>query len=353
MRRLPIYLSLLLLLTCAKEDSQDPGTIPDNITPKYTLIASATEGGSVSLSEGVFNSGTLVSIRATPNSGYQFTSWSNGSTNNPISITISSNVTITANFQVIVNSYTLAVSAGEGGNISTEGGEYEEGTEVTITATPDEGYRFTGWSDGETSLSRVVTINSDTTLSASFEILTFQLTIVDTEGGTVSVESGSYDYGTELTIVASPNENYHFVEFTGYPKRQNEISVTINEDTTLTPNFLVKHDGVKTRNNYWYSESELEFLASENFIVWWDKDYDYLLRAISVLEEFENVMSIANSNGWGLPYSKLIPGLDASNHLMSLYIYTGGAICEVLMRNPMFRSKVINSGDQGQQHGKT
>ena len=33
--------------------------------------------------------------------------------------------------------------------MSTEGGEYEEGTEVTITATPDEGYEFTAWSDGD------------------------------------------------------------------------------------------------------------------------------------------------------------------------------------------------------------
>ncbi|MDA0792774.1 MAG: hypothetical protein O3B46_06645, partial [Bacteroidetes bacterium] len=36
--------------------------------------------------------------------------------------------------------YTLTVSAGEGGTVSTEGGTYDEGTEVTITATPAEGY---------------------------------------------------------------------------------------------------------------------------------------------------------------------------------------------------------------------
>ncbi len=41
--------------------------------------------------------------------------------------------------------YTLTVSAAEGGTVSTEGGTYEEGTEITITATPSEGYRFTGW----------------------------------------------------------------------------------------------------------------------------------------------------------------------------------------------------------------
>ena len=33
--------------------------------------------------------------------------------------------------------YTLTVTAGQGGTVSTEGGTYDEGTEVTITATPD------------------------------------------------------------------------------------------------------------------------------------------------------------------------------------------------------------------------
>ena len=41
--------------------------------------------------------------------------------------------------------YTLTVTSGEGGTVSTEGGTYDEGTEVTITATPNEGYEFVGW----------------------------------------------------------------------------------------------------------------------------------------------------------------------------------------------------------------
>ena len=50
-----------------------------------------------------------------------------------------------------VSQYTLTVTAGEGGTVSTEGGTYDEGTEVTITATPEEGYEFVGWfnEDGE------------------------------------------------------------------------------------------------------------------------------------------------------------------------------------------------------------
>ena len=159
MNKLPLYLTLLLLITCAKEDSQAPNTPPSQITRQNTLTVSAGDGGSVSTTGGTFASGTQVSITATPNAGYSFSGWSNGSTANPLTVTLNSNTTITANFQVIVNSYTLTVTAGEGGTV-TGGGEYEEGTEVTITATAEEGFEFTGWSDGEVSPERIILINN-------------------------------------------------------------------------------------------------------------------------------------------------------------------------------------------------
>ena len=100
MKNIPIYISLLILLTCAKEDSQDPRTTPSNTTTKYTLTASAGVGGSVSPSAGSFNSGTQVSIKATPSSGYTFSGWSNGSIENPIILTITSDTSIEANFSL-------------------------------------------------------------------------------------------------------------------------------------------------------------------------------------------------------------------------------------------------------------
>ena len=61
---------------------------------------------------------------------------------------------------------TLSVTASEGGRVSTEGGTYDEGTEVTITASANEGYRFTGW-EGNSSNdeSLTVTLNSNITLN--------------------------------------------------------------------------------------------------------------------------------------------------------------------------------------------
>ena len=67
--------------------------------------------------------------------------------------------------------YTLSITAGEGGSV-TDGGTFDDGTEVTITATPDEGYEFVGWEGiDSTSESLTVTLNSNQTYQALFELI--------------------------------------------------------------------------------------------------------------------------------------------------------------------------------------
>ena len=71
-----------------------------------------------------------------------------------------------------ITQYTLTISAGEGGTVSSEGGTYGEGTEVTIIATANEGYRFTGWEgNNSTSESLTITMNSNQTIQAQFELI--------------------------------------------------------------------------------------------------------------------------------------------------------------------------------------
>ena len=68
--------------------------------------------------------------------------------------------------------YTLTISSGTGGTVSTSGGTYEEGSTVSVTATPNQGYQFVSWSDGNTSISRDLIINSNISLQATFERIT-------------------------------------------------------------------------------------------------------------------------------------------------------------------------------------
>ena len=233
MKNLPLFISLLFVLTCAKEDSQDPGTTPSNITPKYILTATAGEGGSVAPSSGSFNAGTQVSITATPSSGYTFSGWSNGSSDNPVTVTLDSNTSITANF-ALIPVYTITVSSEDGGSVSSEGGDYQEGTQVTLTATPDEGYEFSGWSDGNTEATRVITASEDLTLTATFTELeySYQLTVTSTEGGSISSEGGEYNEGTEVTITATPDEGYRFLGWSD-GNTEESITITLSEDTSI------------------------------------------------------------------------------------------------------------------------
>lgn len=64
--------------------------------------------------------------------------------------------------------YTLTVTAGDGGTVSTEGGTYDEGTNINVSAQVIQGYVFTGWNDGSTTNPKSITVNKDTSLSASF-----------------------------------------------------------------------------------------------------------------------------------------------------------------------------------------
>ena len=186
MKKLLIYLSFLLLITCAKDSTEDNSSVyvapPTNTTnptstptvTQYTLTVSATEGGTVSTEGGTYDEGTEVTITATANEGYRFTGWGgNSSTNESLTITLNSNQTLQALFELIPI-YTLTVATSEGGTVSTEGGEYEEGTEVTITATPDEGYEFVGWTGAieSTELEIQIVVNEAKTISAVFSLIT-------------------------------------------------------------------------------------------------------------------------------------------------------------------------------------
>ena len=73
--------------------------------------------------------------------------------------------------------YTLTVSAGEGGSVSSEGGTYDDGTEVKITATPKQGNEFIGWEGSdETSNEITIQLNSNLNIKALYKISLFEST---------------------------------------------------------------------------------------------------------------------------------------------------------------------------------
>ena len=85
----------------------------------------------------------------------------------------------------------------------TGGGEYESGSEVTLTATPaEEGYSFVKWSDDVTDNPRVLTVNADATLTATFKANSYKSTFVLGNGEENIVKT--QDYKTALAAPAAP-----------------------------------------------------------------------------------------------------------------------------------------------------
>ena len=208
--------------------------------PTYTLSVTAGNGGTVDKQGGTFEEGTEVTVTATPNTGYRFTQWSDGYTQNPRTFILTENISITAQFEEIPpQQYTLTVTAGEGGTVNTAGGVYNEGTSVSLTATPsNEDYVFVKWSDGNTDNPRTITMTEDITLKAEFaQVAYWQLTVVAGEGGSVSSDkNGSYKEGSEVTISATPKEDYRFVKWSD-GNTDNPRTIVMKANTTLAAIF--------------------------------------------------------------------------------------------------------------------
>ena len=149
--------------------------------PTHTVQVTATEGGTVEGRNGEYKEGETVVFTAIPDDGYSFNKWSNGSTENPRTITIYGDITLTAEF---VQNPLLTIFASDNGTIETDvNGRYKIGSNVTVTAKPDAEYYFTGWSDGSTENPRTITIGSeDISLTAYFFTPTVDLEL---ESGTL------------------------------------------------------------------------------------------------------------------------------------------------------------------------
>ena len=98
MRKIYLLLtSLIVIFSCSKEEPTPPPPTKYNVS----ISLNPTDGGTVSPNGGQFNEGQTVSFTVTPSENYIFKNWSgsNTSSNNPLSLTINSNKTLTVNFE--------------------------------------------------------------------------------------------------------------------------------------------------------------------------------------------------------------------------------------------------------------
>ncbi len=172
--------------------------ISDN-SPKYEInyLTPALESLCLTSAFGLsFFEGTHFNLYAYPATGYKFVSWSDGNTDNPrLIIMPAHNVYLDPIVEVdesqnpkgaIINA---SATEGQGSITGFTSGWYAEGTELTITAVPAEGYKFVQWSDGEVSNPYFLTVEDkkNINITAMFEPITTAVSNVESQQ--TSIES--------------------------------------------------------------------------------------------------------------------------------------------------------------------
>jgi len=207
--------------------------------------------GGTTTGAGSFNSGTSVSVTATPGVGYTFTNWTEGanivSSSSNYTFTISANRTLVANFTIIpASQFAVNLSSNPPtGGTTTGGGSFNSGASVSVTATPNVGYTFSNWTEGLIVVSSgsnyTFTISGNRTLVANFTAIvsTYTLNVTAVSGTVVkNPNQATYNSGVNVVLTATPATGYVFTSWSGDATGStNPLTVTMNSNKNITANF--------------------------------------------------------------------------------------------------------------------
>ena len=195
-------------------------------TPTITLTVNNEAMGSASYTL----DGNTAVLTATANEGYEFTAWNDGNTENPRTVTITSDTAFMAIFAEAVSTPTITLTVN---NEAMGSASYTlDGNTAVLIATPNEGYEFTGWNDGNTENPRTVTITSDTTFMAIFaEAVSTPTITVTVNDATMGSATYTLD-GNTAVLTATANEGYSFLTWSD-GNTENPRTVTVTSDTAF------------------------------------------------------------------------------------------------------------------------
>lgn len=188
----------------------------------YTLSISSSVGGYTSPATGdhTYLGTDSVTVNAYANvAGYIFDHWVlDGTLAGTVpSITVSmNNASHTLQAVFTLNTYNLSIISSPGGSTNPTGtNAYTAGSVVPVTATPATGYVFTQWildgNNAGSALTINVTMNANHALGAVFTLITYNLAISNTTGGTTTPSgTQTYNGGDIARVTASAYVGYTF-----------------------------------------------------------------------------------------------------------------------------------------------
>ncbi len=213
-------------------------------TPSVAVEASPSDAATVT-GEGAYPAGTNVQIAANANTGWTFTAWSDGNTQNPRTVTVpEAGTNYIANFtSQSTNSSTATITVlanpSDGGTV-TGSGTYTVGSSQQISATANSGFSFTSWSDGGAQTHDIIVPSTNTAYTATFTpvssscayTLSKTSTTLTAKGGkmTVSVKAK----GTDCDWTASTTNSWITITSGSSGTGSGKVEFTVPGNTNTT-----------------------------------------------------------------------------------------------------------------------
>ena len=202
----------------------------------FTIKVDNAAGGTVTVNPAQvsYKINDYVKVTATPDEGYAFTGWSGTASGNanPLLVTVSKNEWIIPVFTAVQVptvpppvTFTVKVDKVAGGTAGINPAQVSYGKDdyVKVTATPDAGYAFTGWSGTASGNANplLVTVSKNEWIIPVFTAVqvptvpppvTYAIKIDNVTGGTASLNPAQVSYSKDdyVKVTATPDAGYAF-----------------------------------------------------------------------------------------------------------------------------------------------
>ncbi len=232
----------------------------------YSLNITAINGTVAKTPDQIsYDCGSIVNLKATPNSGYKFLKWEGNTTSvngDSATVAMDSDKNVTALFEELPpenctltkNIYPITDSVPTGTiTASPDKDVYIKGEKVVLTANATNPcYEFTNWSEDYTGtgITFTLTMNSNKSVRANFKLKTYSMNISATNGTvTKTPDRAFYNCGETVTLKANPNNCYEFTGFSG-DCTGTACTLTMDSNKSVTANFRQKIYSINiTANN--------------------------------------------------------------------------------------------------------
>ena len=207
-----------------------------------------------------YDDGTLVTLTASPDAGWQFTGWSGACSGlGSCAVTMDQAQSVTATFDPLPPiTWQLTVNVSGGGSVTSAPAgidcgldcvqDYGDGTLVTLSETPASGFEFAGWSgDCAGTGACSVTMDQARSVTATFTPIQRALSVNVVGSGSVTsspvgIDCGldcgqDYDDGTVVTLSQTPASGFEFAGWSGDCTGTGACSVTMDAAKSVTATF--------------------------------------------------------------------------------------------------------------------